>query len=296
MIQPSDLHKFGIGTWGIAGFLHYDKNVDTDEQLRALVYMHSKGMNYIDCSFKYADGETLKVIAKLIQIVGKENIFVSAKLEQFIEYPEDIQSQITEYLRALGTDYLDQVQLHAPSFSKLSLNETYRELAKLTNYGPVRYLGASNFNVDQLQEAIIGSQINLLTHESLFNFSFRQNEDKGILAHCRERHIKFIAYQPLHRTKTETKNYELLANLSDKYGVSQTQIILNWLVRKGIMPLIRSDSIEHIDEDLESLSFTLEDHDYETIEQHRIPEIVNTAVDWSDTGQGTPIYQLANKF
>lgn len=150
--------------------------------------------------------------------------------------------------------------------------------------------------MDQLQEAIVGSQMNLLTHELLLNFSFRQNEDKGVLTHCRERRIKSIAYQPLHKAKTETNDYELLVDFSDKYNVSQAQIILNWLVYKGTMPLIRSDDTEHIDEDLESLSFTLEEHDYKAIEQHRIPEIVNTDIDWSDSGVGTHIYQIANKF
>lgn len=296
MVNPSDFHAFGIGTWGVAGFLHHDKTINTAKQLTALEYMHHKGMVYIDCSLKYADGEAVKLISKLLKRVGRENVFISAKLEQFIEKPEDIRIQIDNYKRLLHTDYLDQVQLHAPSFTKLSIYKTYQELANLVADGQVRYLGASNFHIAQLQEAIDGSHLSLLTHESLFNFSFRQNEDTGILAKCQELHIKFVAYQPLHRAKTLHSNFELLAKLSKKYNVSQSQIILNWLVRKGIMPLIRSDSIEHIDENLSSLSFTLENADYTAIDTFRIPEIAAAPIDWTDSGNGTPIYQLANKF
>jgi diketogulonate reductase-like aldo/keto reductase len=296
MINLSQLHPFGVGTWGIAGYLHFDESVDTDKQLYALLHMHSKGINYLDCSLKYADGETLKVLAKFVEQVGRDNLFISAKLESFIEKPEDIQDQINTYKEILHTDYLDQVQLHAPSFTRLPITEAYRELAKFVENGQVRYLGASNFNVAQLEEAMQGCELDLLTHESLFNFSFRQNEDVGILNHCHERKIKFIAYQPLHRTKTENSNFELLVNLSKKYNVSQSQIILNWLVRKGIMPLIRSDNPSHIDEDIAALTFTLEDLDYKAIDDFRIPEIVDAPVDWSDSGLGTPIYFLANKF
>lgn len=296
MVTPSQLHSFGIGTWGIAGYLDYDKTVDTGRQLSALLYMHGKGMNYIDCSLKYAGGETLKVIAEFLSKVGRESVFVSVKLEKFIENSGDIQKQINIYRQVLNTDYIDQVQLHAPSFTKITIKQTYKELAKLVESSQVRYLGASNFNIVQLQEAIDGCGMNLLTHESLFNFSFRQNEDVGILANCRERQIKFVAYQPLHRTKTASTNFDLLVRLSSKYNVSQSQVVLNWLTRKGIMPLVRSDSASHIDEDLASLAFTLEDADYLEIDAFRIKEIVDSPVDWSDTGLGTPIYQLANKY
>lgn len=296
MITPAQLHPFGIGTWGIAGFLHYDETVDTKKQLDALLYMHSKGMNYIDCSLKYADGQALAVIAAFLRLVGRENVFITAKLEQFIEKPEDIQLQVNKYKQVLGTDYIDQVQLHAPSFTKLGIGKTYQELAKLVHDGQVGYLGACNFNIAHLEEAIQASKTPLLTHESLFNFSFRHNEDKGILAHCRERHIKFIAYQPLHRTKTLSSNFELLVGLSKKYDVSQSQIILNWLTHKGIMPLVRSDNITHIDENLAALEFTMDDADYQAIDVFRIKEIAETQVDWSDSGLGVPIYQLANKF
>lgn len=296
MINPDKLHPFGIGTWGVAGYLHFDAAVDTDKQLSALRHMHSKGMNYIDCSLKYADGRALGIIARFLEEVGRDNVFLSAKLEQFVETSEDVRHQVDKYKQVLSTSYIDQVQLHAPSFAKISIGETYAELAKLVADDQVRFLGASNFNVPQLEEAITGSGMNLLTHESLFNFSFRQNEDAGILAHCHERHIKFIAYQPLHRTKTENSNFELLVNLSKKYGKSQNQLILNWLVRKGIMPLVRSDNLDHIDENLLALEFTLEDDDYAAIDTFRIKEIADAPVDWSDSGAGTPIYQLANRF
>lgn len=284
-----------MGTWGIAGYLHFDSQVDTNKQFEALKAAFDLGANYIDCSLKYADGESLKVIKELIEYAGRDNIFISAKLEQFIEKPEDVGEQLKEYLNALGINEVDVLQLHAPSFTKIGIANTYREINKLIELGRVRYAGASNFNVQQLSEAIEACGANFVLHESLFNFSFRQNEGVGILEFCEKNNIKFIAYQPLHRGKTEASNNTLLSDLAAKYNKSQSQIILNWLVAKGIIPLIRSDNSEHIKENLEAESFMMEATDYELVDTYRDPILSEVPVDWDDSGLGNSIYQIANK-
>jgi diketogulonate reductase-like aldo/keto reductase len=296
MVSLNDISKIGIGTWGIAGFLHHDKSVDTESQLNALKRSYDLGANYIDCSLKYADGVSLQIIKQIIQYAGRENLFISAKLEQFIQQPEDVSNQLDYYLESLSIDSIDLLQLHAPSFTKLSIYDTYREVGKLINSGRVMYAGASNFNVDQLREAAVGCGRQLAVHESLFNFKFRQNEDAGILRYCNKSNIKFVAYQPLHRGKTEASGNTLLRKLANKYNKTQPQIILNWLTRKGIIPLVRSDNMHHLEEDYASVNFAMEEYDYTLIDEYRDAETKNISVDWSDQEMGNSIYQIANKY
>lgn len=295
MVTPNNISKIGIGTWGIAGYLHFDSSVDTNKQLNALKVAFDLGANYIDCSLKYADGESLRVIKELIEYAGRDNIFVSAKLERFIEKPEDVHEQLNEYLNVLGINEVDVLQLHAPSFTKIGIADTYREVNELIQSGKVRYAGASNFNVSQLTEVVEVCGANFVLHESLFNFSFRQNEDAGILGFCEANNFKFIAYQPLHRGKTEASSNALLSGLAVKHNKSQSQIILNWLVARGIIPLIRSDNIEHVKENLEALNFTMETAEYKLIDEYRDPILSDVPVDWNDSGTGNSIYQIANK-
>lgn len=285
----------GIGTWGIAGYLHFDSSVNTNSQLEALKVAFDSGANYIDCSLKYADGVSLEIVKKLIGYAGRDNIFISAKLEQFIKKPEDVHAQLDQYLQALGIETVDALQLHAPSFTKISITDTYREINKLIEQGKVRYAGASNFNTEQLKQAIKACGVNFVLHESLFNFSFRQNQDAGILGFCEESNIRFIAYQPLHRGKTEASANTLLSELSNKYQKSQSEIILNWLTTKNIIPLVHSDNPQHIRQNLSASNFTMEPSDYELIEEYRDPEYSDLIVDWTDSGLGNSIYQIANK-
>jgi len=274
--------------------LHRDVATDDKQQLEALIHMYEKGANYIDVSLKYADGYTLLLIKKFLDEVGRKNIFINAKLEQYIENPEDVSTQLAEYLKGMRTDYVDTLQLHAPSFTKLPLAQTYHEMNRLIIAGQVRFLGGSNFSITHLKQAAEGSGRKMFSLETIFNFEIRINQDAGVLDYCNENEILFVAYQPLRRNNTARKEFPLLIKLSDKYRKSQTQIILNWLVRKGVMPLIRSDSFNHIDEDFEALSFELSEVDYELIEDFRNPEVNKIDIDWEDSGKGVSLYQLPN--
>lgn len=295
MITTDKISELGIGTWGVAGYLHFDESIDVATQLDVLKKAFDMGANYIDCSLKYADGKSLEVIKDFIGYAGRENLFISAKLERFIEKTDDVQLQLDQYLDKLSIDSVDVLQLHAPSFTKIGIKETYKKIRELIEQGTVRYAAASNFNVEQLKEAAEGCGAQLALHESLFNFSFRQNEDIGILKYCQENGIKFVAYQPLHRGKTESANNVVLMRLADKYSKSQSQIILNWLTNKRIIPLVRSNNIKHIQENFEALEFVMDKSDYDLIDTYRDASTKHVIVDWVDSGRGEAIYEIANK-
>ena len=295
MVSLESLSKMGIGTWGVAGYLHADPLVDTDKQLDALKAAFGAGANYIDCSLKYADGASLRVIKELIEYAGRDNIFISAKLEQYVETPDSVREQLEVYLRALDIDFVDVLQLHAPSFTKIGITNTYQEIRKLIDAKLARYAGASNFSIAQLEQAIVASKGHFALHESLFNVSFRQNEDAGILDFSKQHGIKFIAYQPLHRGKTEASGNELILELARTYAKTPSQIMLNWLIHKDILPLIRSDNPVHIKENLSAAAFVMDPSDYARIDMYRDPIANDMPVDWTDSGSGNAIYQVANQ-
>src|SRR5581483_4189145 len=98
--------------------------------------------------------------------------------------------------------------------------------------------------------------------EGLYNLECKVNEDIGILNFCIEHDIVFACYQPLRRNRTAQRNYPLLVALAEKYGRTQNQIILNWIVKeKRLMPLIKTGSDVHLRENLEALNFNLDRED-----------------------------------
>ena len=83
---------------------------------------------------------------------------------------------------------------------------------------------------------------------------------------------------------------------SEKYGKTQNQILLNWIVKeKGIFPIIKSTNMERIKENLNALNFNMESEDYEKLNEFRSKEFDEVAIDFLGKG-GITIDQLANQF
>ncbi len=105
-----------------------------------------------------------------------------------------------------------------------------------------------------------------------------------------------MAYQALRRNRTAKRNYKELVELSEKYGKTQNQILLNWIVKeKGIFPIIKSTNMERIKENLNALNFNMESEDYEKLNEFRSKEFDEVAIDFLGKG-GITIDQLANQF
>ena len=137
--------------------------------------------------------------------------------------------------------------------------------------------------------------IELFSFEGLYYLECKQNEDVGILDYCSEHNILFINYQPFGRNRTANHNYPLLVELANKYNKTQNQILLNYYVKeKNIIPITKSNKIEHIKLNLEALGFEMEQPDYQSLNDFRCEEFDILEVDWLDNG-GLPIYKFANQ-
>jgi diketogulonate reductase-like aldo/keto reductase len=288
MINKKDIFPIGIGTWK----LDYE-NINND--MDALMYSYEKGQNYLSLYMLYNGGEVVKSLKTYIDKIDRNKIFININLEPMIEKVEDIENQLNEYLEILDLEYVDNLQLHTPKATKLSLLETYKEMKRLVDIGKVRYLGISNCNLKQLKE--INSNIKIDFFEGVYNLECKVNEDIGILDYCKENNITFIPYQALRRNRTALRNYPILVNLANKYNKTQNQIILNWIIKeKKMRPLIKCTNIDRINQNLDSMNFEMSKDDYNSLNEFRNKEFDNVKIDWDFTGEGVTIDQLANQF
>ena len=263
--------------------------------MKALIYSYEQGQNFIETSYIYAGGQTMKFISEFLKRVDRNKLFITVKIENFIEKVEDIEEQLDKYLNILGIDYADSILLHTPKASKIPLEESYRELKRLVSIGKSRYVSVSNLNINQLKMIVEELDIELFSFEGLYNLECKQNEDIGILNYCKEHNILFINYQPFRRNRTANHNYSLLVELANKYNKTQNQILLNYYVKeKNIIPITKANKIEHIKLNLEALNFEMEHQDYQRLNDFRCEEFDKLKVDWLDNG-GIPIYKFANQ-
>ena len=104
-----------------------------------------------------------------------------------------IRKELEASLRRLNIDVIDLYQIHWPQPEE-DIEEGWRTLADLQKEGKVRYIGTSNFNVEQMKQAEKIAPITSL--QPNYNIVTRDIE-KAILPYCRERNIGVIVYAPM---------------------------------------------------------------------------------------------------
>jgi diketogulonate reductase-like aldo/keto reductase len=300
-MKKENIFPLAIGTYGLGASRSEsweDNNnelVIDEEEMKSLIYSYEQGQNFIETSYIYAGGQTMKFISEFFKRVDRNKLFITVKIENFIEKVEDIEEQLDKYLNILGIDYADSILLHTPKASKIPLEESYRELKRLVSIGKSRNVSARNLNIKELKMIVEELGIELFSFEGLYNLECKQNEDVGILDYCKEHNILFINYQPFRRNRTANHNYPLLVELANKYNKTQNQILLNYYVKeKNIIPITKANKIEHIKLNLEALDFEMEEQDYQKLNDFRCEEFDKLEVDWLDNG-GIPIYKFANQ-
>lgn len=262
--------------------------------MQSLIHSYNLGQNYLSLSMLYNNGKVVRQMKKFIDKVDRDKLFIATNLEPTIECKNDIEKQLNKYLQILDIEYVDMIQLHKPSFSKIPLIDVYEEIQRLASLGKVKYIGISNASLEQL--SLINKEIKIDFFEGIYNLECKIYEDIKVLDYCNKNDIKFLCYQPLRRNRTAERNYPLLVELANKYNKTQNQIILNWIINeKKMIALVKSTNINRIDENKEALDFKMDIEDYEKLNNFRSEEFDNVKIDWDDNG-GISIDQLANQF
>jgi diketogulonate reductase-like aldo/keto reductase len=299
MIDIKKLSKIGIGTWGIGGYMERDDSIDEAKQVDAIAYMLSNGMNFVEANMFYSEGYSVEILAKAIKKSGikREDLFVcqAIYLKGDKRIPE-AKSELERVLELLETDYIDTIQFSMGSFLLSSFEEITEWIDEVLESNKSRFTSITNANLDLLKQYHEKYGSKLFSHEVVFNFEMRPNEELGIIGYGEENDIKTVVYQPLRRNRTAKLNWEPIKKLAEKYGKSQNQIIMSWIVSKGYLPLTKSETISHIDEHLDSLKFEIEQEDLDLLSNFKLPNYTPPKIDWYKTGEGVSIDQLSNVF
>ena len=288
MLSLKDTFPIGIGTYRI------DES-DRADALWGLHHSFERGQNMMSTGFSYGKGAVVDILGDFIPAIDREKLFLYTYVEPNVGSLAGVRTQLEDYLRILKTDYIDCYQIHIPLETPLPMDGIYDEILKLKEEGKIRYIGASNLSHQELLD--LSSRMELLSFEGLYNLECKTYEHLGTLDLCRERNMEFICYQPLRRNRIAKRDYPLLREMAEKYGRTQNQILLNWIIReKGLRAMVKSVTHANIDANLDSLSFTLEPEDCQKLNDFRCPECDSIPVDWTGDGNGVQINYLGNQF
>jgi len=198
--------RVGYGAWAIggSGWQFAWGSQDDNESVAAIHRALELGVNWIDTAAVYGLGHSEEVVGRALKdwrgsrpyVFTKCGLRGDAKGEvQKVLSADSIRGEVEDSLRRLSVDVIDLYQIHwPPDPDSAALEEGWSTLADLKREGKVRWIGVSNFNVQELRRAqAIAPMTSLQPRYSLVH---REIEDE-ILPYCLSEGIGVIVYSPM---------------------------------------------------------------------------------------------------
>lgn len=269
LFDGTRLPVLGQGTWGLGGGMHPDHSQDA-MAVQALRTAIDLGFTHIDTAERYGGGHTEELVGKATQGYDRSKLFIASKVWHITMNYKDTLEACHASLRRIGTEYLDLYLIHRPNHD-IPLEETFRALNELVDSGKVRYLGVSNFNLEQMQRAMALSDTPLVTNQVPYNLHRRTYVANGVLQGCVDSGLLLTAYSPLDRGYLT--NDPMIKEIAEKYGATPAQVALNWLVRQeSVIALPMSTRRAHLEENLGALDLQLSQDDVVALDHIELPE------------------------
>lgn len=301
MITP-----IGFGAWAIGGggWASGWGPQDDNESIAAIHKALDLGINWIDTAAVYGLGHSEEVVARALDgisdrpyiftkcgLVWDERGNISNSLKR-----DSIRREVEASLRRLRVEVIDLYQIHWPNPDE-DIEEGWSTLAELQKEGKVRYIGVSNFSVEQMQRAMRIAPISSL--QPPYNLLNRSIE-KEILPFCQEHNIGVIAYSPMAsglltgkvtaewvrnlpeddwrkrspefnepRLSRNLRLVEKLREIGSRHGKSPAEVAIAWVLRHpavtgAIVGARRPDQVEGI---IGAADFRLSQEELDEIEQ-----------------------------
>jgi diketogulonate reductase-like aldo/keto reductase len=234
----------GMGTWTIEGPPGVERRA-----IEALRLGLDLGLTHIDTAEMYGSGRVEELVAEAIHDRREEVFLASKVLPSNASYKGTLRACI-QSLKRLKTEWLDLYLLHWPS--SYPIRETMRAMEKLVEDGMIRFIGVSNFDVDQLEAAETAlSKHRLACNQVLYHLGYRGIE-RHIQPYCANREIAVVGYSPFGHGSfppPESTGGRVLAEIAKRHGRTPRQVALNFLTRHpSVFTIPKAGRPEHVQE------------------------------------------------
>ncbi len=207
------------------------------------------GYRMIDTAEAYGNEKEVGAGIKASGIDRKE-LFLVTKVN-FKSY-EHAKETVMQSLENLQTDYIDLLLLHWPFANYYA---AWRSLEELYADGKIKAIGVSNFEPDQLLDLIAYNNVVPAVNQIETNLYCQRNIERSWMD---KKQVAHMAYAPLGQgNRNEMYKEQTILPLSQKYGKTPAQILLRFLIQKGIAVIPRSTQPAHIRENFDLFDFAL---------------------------------------
>jgi 2,5-diketo-D-gluconate reductase A len=250
---------------------------DPAECERSVVEAIQIGYNHIDTAASYQNEEAVGRGIKQSG-VAREKLFITTKLWIHSNGHEGTRKAFENSLKRLQLDYVDLYLIHQPFGDVYG---EWRALEELYQQGKVRAIGVSNFPSDRIMDLMIHNKITPAANQIEVNPFQQQIDTQKFL---QDNQIQVEAWAPFAEGKNNIFKNECLLSIAAQYNKSVAQVVLRWLVQRGIIALAKSTRKDRMLENISVFDFELSVEDMAAITildtktssffDHRNPEMV----------------------
>ncbi|MBD2436081.1 aldo/keto reductase [Nostoc sp. FACHB-110] len=183
--------------------------------------------------------------------------------------PQHLRETIRVSFEALGGKTpIDLWQYHSPD-PQYTIEESLAPVKEAVDKGLIRFVGVSNFSVEQIKKA--RDVVDIVSVQNQYSPWQRQPETDGVLHYCEQEGLTFLPWSPFggRRRHQDLQDIAAIAQLAKAKGVSVYCIVLAWLRSKSpsILPIPGASKISSIEDSIRAVDIKLSPAEIQKIDQ-----------------------------
>jgi diketogulonate reductase-like aldo/keto reductase len=226
------------------------------------------GLTHVDTAEMYGNGRVEKMVGEAIT-GRRDEVFLTSKILPSNASYEGTLRACERTLKRLKTEWLDLYLLHWPG--SYPIKETMQAMEKLVSEGLVRFIGVSNFDVEDVVAAKRSLKDEQLTCNQVLHHLQYRGIERRLLQYCTENEIAVVGYSPFGHDNfpsPQTAGGQVLMEIANRYACTPRQVALNFLTHNpNIFTIPKTTQLMHARENSESVSWKLSAEDLASIDR-----------------------------
>jgi pyridoxine 4-dehydrogenase len=274
--QPLTVNRLGYGTMRLPGPDVWGEPANRPEALEILKTAVANGVNFLDTADYYGEDVTNRLIVEALHPYPQD-LVICTKVgatrrpdKSWVPFntPENLRTSIENNLRTLKQEQVQLVHLRMMGHSQVPFDEQLGAMFELQKEGKILHVGLSNVGRAELEAGL--KQGEIATVENMYGYGQRttlqlpHGDNHGgeeVLDLCEQHGIPLIPFFSLLHSLPKADNK--MAELAQKYQVSEAQLNIAWLLHKSpmLLPIPGTSSLAHLRENLAAADIKLSAED-----------------------------------